>query len=156
MTRRILFAFVVAALAACSRAQPGADPIAAVQPIYAPYVENRNPPGLLDVAPWTPELRDLLRSAQEASRETGEPVIDFDPIIDGQDWQIAAVAVTLEAPPADGRAEVAARFNNQGDEVEVIYDLVEADGGWRVDNLRTENWSLRAILATAGIAEGAE
>ena len=152
MRRHIVIALAGLALAACSQAQPGADPVSTVQPLYAPYVEDRNPPRLLDAAPWTPELRALLQRAHEMGADAGEPVIDFDPIIDGQDWEIDAVAVTLKAPPAEGRAEVAARFNNSGDDVEVIYDLVEADGAWRVDNIRTENWSLREILASAGIA----
>ena len=155
MNRRIFVALAGFVLAACSQAQPGADPVATIQPLYAPYIEGRNPPTLLDAAPWTPELRALLQRAQAMSRDSGEPVIDFDPIIDGQDWDIDAVAVTLVAPPAEGRAEIAARFTNSGDDVAVIYDLVEADGGWRVDNVRTETWSLRAILASAGIAAGA-
>ena len=151
LNRRV-FVVAAAALAACTRAAPGADPVATVQPLYTPYVENRNPPDLLNAAPWTPELRGLLERARDTGRRRGVAVIDFDPIIDGQDWTIDAVGVTLSAPPADGRAEVTAHFNNAGDDVSVVYDLVEVDGGWRVDNIRTENWSLRALLASAGIA----
>jgi len=155
MIRHIVIALAAFAAAACTQAQPGADPVAAIQPIYEPYVEDRNPPALLDAAPWTPQMRDLLQRAREQSRGA-EPVIDFDPLIDGQDWDIDAVSVTLTQPPADGRAEVAATFNNAGEETRILYDMVEADGGWRVDNVRTENWSLREILASAGIAVGFE
>lgn len=152
MSRRLLVVLAAAAaLAACSPAQPGTDPASTIQPLYEPFVQNRNPPALLDAAPWTDELRGLLQRAQEQGRDTGEPVIDFNPLIDGQDWEIDAVAVTLQEPAADGRAVVVARFNNAGDDVEVLYDMTEAEGGWRVDNIRTENWSLREILASAGI-----
>ena len=152
LNRRAFVVTAAAALVACSQAAPGADPVATVQPLYAPYVENRNPPELLNAAPWTPELRGLIERARDLGRQRETPVIDFDPLIDGQDWHIEAVAVTLTSPPAEGRAEVAARFNNAGDDIEIKYDLVEVDGGWRVDNIRTENWSLRALLASAGIA----
>lgn len=155
MSRRFFAAVAAAALAACSQAQPGADPVATIQPLYTPYVEDRNPPGLMDAAPWTPEMRVLLQRAREHAREANEPVVDFDPIIDGQDWDIDAVSVTLTSPPQEGRAEVSARFSNAGDDVTVIYDMVEADGGWRVDNIRTDHWSLRALLADAGIAPDA-
>jgi hypothetical protein len=152
LVHRRHFIALTAALAACSRAAPGGDPVATIQPLYAPYIENRNPPALLDAAPWTPQLRALLQQAREAERDRGEPIIDFSPLIDGQDWEIASVSVTLTSPPADGRAEVTAHFNNLGSDTRVIYDMVEAGGGWRVDNVRTDHWTLRALLAEAGIA----
>lgn len=156
LNRRGFALLAAAALAACSRVSPGADPVATVQALYAPYLENRNPPPLREAAPWTPELRSLLQRAEELNRQSGEMVIDFDPIIDGQDWSIDAVAVTLAEPPHDGKAVVAARFTNLGAEVEVRYDLVETGGGWLVDNIRTQNWSLRGILASARIAPAPE
>lgn len=152
--RNTLAALAMLALAACSGASPGADPASTIQTIYTPYIEDRNPPDLLSAAPWTPEMRALLEESLERSQD-GEPIIDFDPFIDGQDWQIDTVAVTLTSPPNEGRSEVTARFVNAGEDVQVVYEMREADGGWRIDNIRTEHWSLRALLADQGIAPSA-
>ena len=152
MIRRMIIALAVGAIAACSQAQPGSDPVSAIQPLYEPYIQDRNPPSLLDAAPWTAEMRDLLQRERQHQRDGNEPILDFDPLIDGQDWDIDAVSVTLTQPAADGRAEVTATFNNAGEDTRIVYDMVEANGGWRVDNVRTENWSLREILASGGIA----
>jgi Protein of unknown function (DUF3828) len=141
-------------LAACGGPEPGADPVSTVEPLYAPYVAGENPPmDLLEKAPWTAETRELLRRALELSNQRNEPLpaIDFDPIVDGQDWEITDVAVALTEEPADGKAEVTASFKNFGENVSLIYELKEEGGGWRVDNIRGAHWTLRQLLADSGI-----
>jgi Protein of unknown function (DUF3828) len=154
MLRRSIAALVIGlVVAACAAPKPGADPVSAVAPLYERYVAKQNPPGLLELAPWTRELRGLLSRAGELSEQRNEPnaVVDFDPIVDGQDWEISDVEVTLAAPPADGRAEVVARFKNFGQPVQLTYEMREEDGGWRVDNIRGAHWTLRQMLADLGI-----
>lgn len=154
MGRRLVLAILAAsALAACGGPTPGADPVATVEPLYAPYLANENPKSLLESAPWTTELRGLLERAIDLSEQRNEPlsVNDFDPIVDAQDWQITDLTVELTKPPEDGRAEVVAHFKNYDEDVAVTYDLREEGGGWRVDNMSTPNWSLRQMLADLGI-----
>jgi Protein of unknown function (DUF3828) len=150
LLRRAIPALILAlGVLACAAPKPGADPVAAVAPLYDRYVANQNPPGLLDLAPWTHELRGLLARAMDLSKQQDEPnaVVDFDPIVDGQDWQISDVQVSISKPPADGRAEVVAHFKNFGQPVQVTYELRQEDGGWRIDNIRGEHWTLRQMLA---------
>jgi len=131
---------------------PAADPVAAIEPLYAPYVENKNIPGLLESAPWTDEVRGLLQQAMDRSNALNEPlpVVDFDPIVDAQDWQITEMRASLKTPPADGRAQVTVQFKNFGQDVALTYDLKEEGGGWRVDNITGANWNLRQLIADSG------
>ena len=149
VTRRCVVAGLVA-VAGCGPA-PGADPRETVRALYDPYVAKHNPPDLLNAAPWTPELRALLARAKARERETGDAIIDFDPIVDGSDWDISNVEVDVVRPPASGRAAVRARFVNLGDPVEVIYTMKQEGGGWRVDDIRGAHESLREVLAAARI-----
>lgn len=155
--RHWLMAVLIAGAAACAPA-PGADPAATVEALYEPYLENRTAGPLRESAPLTEELRALMRRAEEASNASGEPMaaVDFNPIIDGQDWELSDVSVELVAPPADGRAQVRANFQNFGEDVALTYDLRDQDGGWRIDNISGKNWTLRQLLADEGIAPESE
>ncbi|MET0181328.1 MAG: hypothetical protein ABW199_00425, partial [Caulobacterales bacterium] len=147
VVRRVVLAMLAACVIACSP-PAGDDPVSTVEPLYQSYLDGQNPPDLANAAPWSNEMRDLLRQMKDASKEQEGPVIDFDPLIDGQDFEITDLTVSVEEPPANGRAVVEAKFKNFGEDVQVHYDLVE-DGGWRVDNIRTRSWSLRELLASA-------
>ena len=155
MLRRTVLAVIVAVIvSACSGPAPGADPVSAVEPLYGPYLEKKNPPSdMTQAAPWTDEMRDLIRRGIELSRERNEPIAinDFDPIVDGQEWEISDLQVDLSEPAAEGRAQVRARFKNYGENVTVLYDMKEEGGGWRVDNMRGRHWTLRQMLADEGI-----
>ena len=148
--------FVLASLAALPGCGPraGADPVGTIAPLYAPYVAKQNPPSdLLQKAPWTGEMHALLGRALAKSREDDEPLgaIDFDPIVDGQDWEITDLRVEQTKAPDGGRAEVTAHFKNFGENVTVTFDLKQEGGGWRVDNIRGAHWTLRQLLADDGI-----
>jgi hypothetical protein len=135
-------------LSACSGAPaPGRDPVSTVEAIYAPYVENvANPPSLENAAPWTGDLETLIEAAAEVDGGIG-----FDPIIDGQEYEVAGLQVTSADGATDTAAEVTAAFTNLGDPVTVTYDLVQEGGGWRVRDVRTDSWTLRGALASVGV-----
>lgn len=86
------------------------------------------------------------------SRAAEEPILDFDPFVNAQDWQIGSVAVATDGVVANSHATVRARFVNGTTEDEVVYDLVWEGGGWRVDNMRHTGWDLRQIV-TSGAAQ---
>jgi hypothetical protein len=154
MNRRaiILSAAAGALLASCSPRRERADGILApaetVRPLYDPYLsEGAQFPSFLDQAPWSASLRDQLLGMMSRSEALNEPILDFDPLIDAQDYQIANLNVTTEAIAENSHATVRASFTNAGRPTEVVYDLIWEGGGWRVDNIRTASWDLRQIAA---------
>jgi hypothetical protein len=148
------------ALAACSRQQQkgetpaaeGADPADVIAPLYARYMTDpavTTFPALEDQAPWSASMRQALVAMMARSADENEPVLDFDPFANAQDWQISNVNVTTEAVSVGSHAVVRASFLNAEAPQEVVYDLIWENGGWRVDNMRSggprDGWDLRQI-----------
>lgn len=116
---------------------PAADArLASVLAVYRAYEADRPPE--ISALPWT---RDLIARV-EADRSGGEiGQLGFDPVIDGQDFEVRRPTVSLDA---DGR--VVARFENFGQPVEVRWLMVEERGAWLADDLIGAEWRLREIL----------
>lgn len=173
---RILLLGVVAALAtACSpKAAPPAepaptpvavetpaaapvdstDPVAVVRALYTPYLtRDAQIPDMLQTAPWTDSLRAEIQRVFAASQD--EPILDYDPIISAQDWEIASVDVALEAPPADGKAVVIAKFRNMDRDETLRYDMVDVNGAWEIDDIRNTDFGLRSDIKK-GLAEAGQ
>jgi hypothetical protein len=164
MFKRILIVAALA-LAACSPAQTPAaesaeaaadaataaalpDPGPVIEALYAPYIAGRGHDAL---PPFSASLSALAEQAERAHdadpANGGMPFFNFDPFIQGQDFEIASVAVTVDQPPADNRAVVTARFRNLRTDVAVTYDLVFENGQWAIDNLRSDDFDMRAFLS---------
>jgi|NGEPerStandDraft_6_1074524.scaffolds.fasta_scaffold21165_6 hypothetical protein len=80
---------------------------------------------------------------------SAKPALDFDPIINGQDWEIADLQVTLTG----GRGNIAfvdVTFKNFGTPVKLTYELLHQRGAWRIDDIVSENkdsvWVLTNLL----------
>ena len=154
LTRRSAIAGLAAGallLAACGGPPPGADPLSTVQRIYDPYVAKKNPPDLINAAPWTGEMGALIARVERQEQRTHDAIIEFDPIVNGSDWDISNLHLELSKPPTNGEAQVRARFINLGDETVVTFALKQEGGGWRIDNIAADNWTLRQQFANAGI-----
>lgn len=151
----------LAALAACQRepetvetppedtsaARAITDPASVVQSFYDPYlVPDGQIPPLMEAAPWSAQVSADLQAMFVRSQAQGEPILDFDPIIDAQDYQLSDVRAATEAIVEGSHASVRASFTNAGQHEEVLYDLVWQDDRWKVDNVRTAEWDLRTII----------
>ena len=147
-------------LAACSRQQQkqaesdtttgaaGPDPAEAIRPLYARYMTQGSPaPPFQDQAPWSGELWSQLEAMNRRSEAANEPILDFDPLIGAQDYQLSNLNVTTDGVVAQSHAVVRASFDNLGQHTEILYDMVWANDGWRVDNIRGDGWDLRQIAA---------
>lgn len=162
---RRLMLLSVCALAACSRdaektaAPPEsseraiADPIAVVRPLYDRYLaqETQFPP-LEDQAPWSTSMRAQLVAMKARSQQMNEPILDFDPLINAQDYQLSNLSVTTDGVVEASHAVVRAGFDNAGTRTEVLYDLIWEGDRWKVDNIRGDGWDLRQITAAPGAA----
>lgn len=153
-----MLALAGAALVACSRQPetktagaseaPAPDPADAIRPLYEPYIlEGRDFPAFEHQAPWSEGLWALLDAMVVRSNARNEPILDFDPVIGAQDYQVSNLNISTEAMVESSHATVRARFSNLGRDEEIVYDLVWESGAWRVDNIRGRDWDLRSIAA---------
>jgi len=155
--RRLLIAGAAAvALAACSRepaktrADAGAaarpDPVAVITPLYDPYISGATEfPAFEQQAPWSAGLWAELSAMVARSNARNEPILDFDPVIGAQDYQLSDLNVRLSGAPSPEHAVVRASFTNLGQQEEIVYDLIWEQESWRVDNIRGRGWDLRQI-----------
>lgn len=131
MTRLFAVFSVLLAFASPAFAQTYDSPAALLEALYAGYQPpNEFPP---DQSPLRSERLNALYEAdqKEADGEIGR--IDFDPFVNGQDYQITNLVIG-EPYLAAGRAVVKVTFENMGTPQELGYSLVKEDG-WKVDDV---------------------
>ena len=156
--RELMLALSAAALAACTPPQSEvpaentqravADPAAVIRPLYDRYMTPvAQFPSFQEQAPWSNSLWALLSAMTQRSEQINEPILDFDPIIGAQDYQLSNLNVANEAVSEGSHAVVRATFDNAATPTNIIYDLIWEDDRWKVDNIRGEGWDLRQIAA---------
>ncbi|MEZ5829064.1 MAG: DUF3828 domain-containing protein [Hyphomicrobiales bacterium] len=127
--------------------RPTATPSAFVTAIYQGY--EADSPDLDNV--YSKRLQALLDkdAAETPEGEVGR--IDWDVFIDGQDWRLSDLRITLVSQEAD-HAQVRATFKNFEHPSNMLFDLVLEDGHWRVDDIAKTvkpRWTLSKILTDA-------
>ncbi|MFG1399637.1 DUF3828 domain-containing protein [Roseixanthobacter pseudopolyaromaticivorans] len=96
---------------------------------------------------FDPTLAKLL----VADAKRAEPRLDFDPFIDGQDFELSPVTYQTKAV-SPGEALVTAQFQNFDENKSIVYKVVRTSGGWRIADVQWAGGrdSLRTLLAKAG------
>lgn len=157
--RALILGLGVVALAACTPPQAektetpeGAravtDPAGVIRPLYDRYMTpDAQFPDFRDQAPWSDSLWALLSAMTQRSEQINEPILDFDPLIGAQDYQLSNLNVVTEAVSEGSHAVVRATFNNATAPTNIVYDLIWEGDRWKVDNIRGEGWDLRQIAA---------
>lgn len=99
---------------------------------------------------FTGPARAYLDASDRAFDEREEICLDFGLAVDGQDFDAAEVAQTLELEEAadGGAAIVVARFTNFGEPREIEWTLVEENGAWKVADIANETagWRVSQFL----------
>ncbi|MEQ1818368.1 MAG: DUF3828 domain-containing protein [Terricaulis sp.] len=161
--RELMWALSAVALAACTPPQAEApaedanravtDPAGVIRPLYGRYMTpDAQFPSFQEQAPWSNSLWAILSTMSARSEAINEPILDFDPLIGAQDYQLSNLNVANEAVSEGSHAVVRVTFNNATTPTNIIYDLIWEDDRWKVDNIRGEGWDLRQI-ATAPNAD---
>jgi len=147
--------FALALLATVAGALPAFafdTPEALIKALYAPYSVP------FDQFDWASYDESKLRSkalndlfAKDAA-ETPEGDIgrlDFDPYVDGQDYQLTDLKIGTPAVSGDA-ASVEVTFHNFEQAEDMTYALVKEADGWKVDDVVSHSkdypYSLKAIL----------
>ena len=124
-----------------------------VENLYAPYLadphaEQTDGPSALDAirSKASKTLKHAIhRNDVCERREQGVCNIDFDIIIDAQDWDISHFAVTDGEDQATGLPVVTARFTN-GYPREVRYYFISEEGAWKIDDVQASQHDKRGKI----------
>jgi Protein of unknown function (DUF3828) len=125
-------------------------PRALLEALYSPYSKGDS----FDWNSWdetqfrSKHLNELFAKDQkEADGEVGR--LDFDPYIDGQDYQISALKIGDAAIDGD-TATVEVTFKNFDTPDDLVFALVKETDGWKVDDVVSSDknfpYSLKAIM----------
>lgn len=135
-TRLTLAAVALLASFAPALAVDFTSPKAVVEALYEPYFQPSDnfDYQLLDATPLQSAGLNALfeRDREEAGDGIGR--IDFDPYVNGQDFQLTELAVG-EPVYAGGRAVVGVTFKNFEQPQDMGYLLVKEGDAWKIDNM---------------------
>jgi len=98
---------------------------------------------------FEPQLATLIIKDMESARKRQEvPLLDGDPFIDAQDWDIGAFDIGVRETGA-GKAAGTVAFKNFGAPVTIELTLVKLKDGWRIADILwgEERGSLKGLYA---------
>lgn len=151
-------AFLSVAVVALASPPAAADSSARdfVAAIYDTYVsKERNGLALDNDAKvrryFEPSLAALILKDRKAAARRGEVgVLDFDPFVDAQDWEISDLAVAVEEAGRD-KARATVKFKNADKPSVVALELVKTGNAWKISNVTWQPHeqpnNLRALYA---------
>lgn len=142
---------VFLALTSLAAAQTYDTPKALLEAFYQPYLTGEFAD---DDTPFRSERLNGLYEEDAKRTPDGElGALDFDPYIDGQDFEITKLEIGEPAISGD-TATVDVSFDNFEKPTKLTYDLVKENGGWRIDDVVSEDpeypYRLSEIFTTAG------
>lgn len=94
---------------------------------------------------FTVGLASLINEDRATATKRGEPpVLDGDPFIGSQEWDISDLAIDVkEASPVKATGTVT--FMNSGKPGKVVVELLRSGNDWRVSDITWESGSLRGL-----------
>lgn len=132
---------------AAHAAAPFTDPKALIDYAYAPYFNDEFPEDPTEI--YSPTLKQLWDTMAEKSQEADVPIIDFDPLINAQDYEIKDFVIADPVVEGD-TALLVASFTNFGEPQEIHFELVRTTEGWLIDDIESVGayaWRLSELLA---------
>lgn len=120
------------ALTSLAAAQTYDTPDALLQAFYQPYFDGEF---YDDETPFRSERLNALYEADAQNTPAGEMgALSFDPYIDGQDYDLTNFVIGAAGIAGD-YASADVSFDNFGTPVTLTYELVRENGGWRIDDV---------------------
>lgn len=119
-----------------------------VEHAYSSYLDGELPTDQDQLL--TPSLRALLEAERQDVAAGAPPALDFDPFVNGQDFELDALVVS--DPVVDGdAATVIVAFTNFGVGQQLRFSLLRRSEGWKIDDIESlnagEGWRLSTLLA---------
>jgi hypothetical protein len=152
--RRLFIALVAIALGGASPlGDADSDPVDLITAIYQTYTDiapgEDNVPDVQGV--YSKRLQALIDKDAKETPEGEVGRMDWDPFVDGQDWQLTGLKIAPVSKEAT-QAEVRATFKNFDEPRDILYSLVLEDGHWRIDDIEETlkpRWIMSKILSDA-------
>jgi hypothetical protein len=151
MRLAVFAAGIVLAFTGMVVAQPYDTPETLLQAFYARYsVADFD---FSDEAEFRSKSLQALYDADAQATPEGEVgALDFDPFIDGQDWELSDLQIGPATITGD-HASDNVTFKNFGEVRTLSYDLVKEDGGWKINDVQSTSpdneYRLSEIFALA-------
>jgi hypothetical protein len=151
MRLAVIAAGFVMAFTGMAAAQPYETPDALLQAFYARYLAADA--SFSDESAFVSSGLQGLYDADAAQTADGDSgALDFDPFIDGQDWEITDLEIGAAGIAGD-YASADVSFKNFGEERTLAYDLIKEDDGWKIDDVSSttpgNEYRLSEIFALA-------
>ena len=144
-------AVLVAATAlAFAASAESASPQAFIDGIYKYYLGKESKGLALSNAAairryFAPPLADAIAKDFAAAHKAGEvPLLNGDPFIDAQDWEISNLKTAVKSTGVD-TAVATVTFVMVMEPRTITLDLVNTSAGWRISEIRSPSGSLRAV-----------
>jgi hypothetical protein len=125
-------------------------PEALLKALYAPYGQKDFDWSTFDETKYRSNELNVLfaKDEKEADGEVGR--LDFDPYVDGQDYQLTDMK--FGAPTITGdKAVVHVMFKNMGDAEDLTFTFVKEADGWKIDDVSSkktgDEYDLKAIMS---------
>lgn len=138
------------AFSAAVAAQSYETPEALIEAIYEPYTTGNFPEDAMQV--YSKGMQAQFQHDLEITPDGDVGALDFDPFVDGQDYQLTDLSIGAPGIAGDS-ATVDVTFNNMGEPRALTYDLVFEDGSWKVDDIASSlgdfPWRLSELFAMA-------
>jgi hypothetical protein len=117
-----------------------------VESLYRPYLDKsfQGQPYDQTARFFAPALAQAMdRDFREAKRRNEAPILNGDPFVDAQDWEIAKLAIDVATSGDTATARVS--FQNSGVAKRIILELVRTPAGWRIAEIKAPSGSLKAL-----------
>ena len=84
---------------------------------------------------FEPTLAAAMAKDQKAAARRNEVgLLDFDPFLEAQDWDVNAFDIAV-SDAAAGKAQATVKFVNQDEAMTIVLDLVQVKNDWRVHDI---------------------
>jgi hypothetical protein len=86
----------------------------------------------------------ILEDRATAARRSEPPVLDGDPFIGHQDWNIAGLSIEMKEAGAV-KAIGIVNFTNEGKPEKIVVELLRSGADWRIADIQWDSGSLRGL-----------
>lgn len=135
--RKLLLASLLLLAAGAAPAFAYDTPADLMKAIYSHYTDAKFDWDSFNEATVRSKALNVLfdKDAKEANGEVGR--IDFDPYVDGQDYELHDLKIGTPAIKGD-TATVEVKFKNFDMEEDMVFTLVKEADGWKIDDVNSK------------------